>query len=156
MSSDSKPKSEVPPTVLHRPPAPGVLVGVDEAMIKLLVDEFYQRIRADSVLGPIFTREIADWQPHLEKMYSFWSSVVLMTKRYDGRPVPAHVKIEGLEHAHFDHWLGLFEKTARDVCPPAAADLFIDRANRIAQSLRLSLDFHRGVLPPLKAPIRAF
>jgi hemoglobin len=78
-----------------------------------------------------------------------------MTKRYDGRPVPAHVKIEGLDHPHFEHWLALFAQTARDVCPPAAADLFVDRANRIAQSLRLSLDFHRGVLPPLRAPIRA-
>jgi hemoglobin len=155
MSSDTKAKSAVPPTVLNRPPAPGVLAGVDEAMIKLLVDAFYERIRADAVLGPIFTREIADWEPHLEKMYSFWSSVVLMTKRYDGRPVPAHVKIEGLDHAHFEHWLALFERTARDVCPPEAAALFIDRANRIAQSLRLSLDFHRGVLPPLKAPIRS-
>ncbi len=140
---------------MHRPPAPGVLAGVDEAMIKSLVDEFYARIRANDVLGPIFTREIADWEPHLAKMYNFWSSVVLMTKRYDGRPVPAHVKIEGLDHTHFEHWLELFEKTARDVCPPEAAALFIDRANRIAQSLRLSLDFHRGVLPPLKAPIRA-
>jgi hemoglobin len=65
------------------------------------------------------------------------------------------VKIEGLDHPHFERWLALFEKTARDVCPPEAAALFIDRANRIAQSLRLSLDFHRGVLPPLKAPIRA-
>lgn len=151
MTSDSKPE----PKVLHRPPAPGVQAGVDEAMIKTLVDEFYARIRADDVLGPIFTREISDWEPHLAKMYNFWSSVVLMTKRYDGRPVPAHVKIEGLDHPHFEHWLALFEKTARDVCPPEAAALFIDRANRIAQSLRLSLDFHRGVLPPLKAPIRA-
>ncbi len=155
MSSDTDPKPKPEPKVLHRPPAPGALAGVDEAMIKSLVDEFYARIRADDVLGPIFTREISDWEPHLAKMYNFWSSVVLMTKRYDGRPVPAHVKIEGLDHPHFEHWLALFEKTARDVCPPEAAALFIDRANRIAQSLRLSLDFHRGVLPPLKAPIRA-
>lgn len=151
MSSGSK----VPPTVVHRPPPPGVDAGVDEALIRTLVDTFYARIRADATLGPIFAHEIADWEPHLAKMYDFWSSVILMTKRYDGRPVPTHVKIEGLDHQHFEHWLKLFEQTARDVCPPAAADLFIDRANRIAQSLRLSLDFHRGVLPPLKAPIRA-
>jgi hemoglobin len=69
--------------------------------------------------------------------------------------VPAHVKIPGLDREHFAHWLALFEATARELCPPAAADLFIDRAHRIAQSLQLSLDFHRGILPPLKAPIRA-
>ena len=124
-------------------------------MIHRLVHAFYDRIRADEVLGPVFSREITDWAPHLAKMCDFWSSVVLMTKRYDGRPVPAHVKIEGLDHAHFERWLAMFGDTAREVCPAEAAALFIDRAGRIAQSLRLSLDFHRGVLPPLKAPIRA-
>ncbi len=143
------------PRVLHRPPPPGVALGVDEAMIRALVHGFYDRVRADEVLGPIFMREISDWEPHLAKMVDFWSSVVLMTKRYDGRPVPAHVKIPGLDRAHFTHWLGVFEATAREICPPAAAALFIDRAQRIAQSLQLSLDFHNGVLPPLKAPIRA-
>lgn len=140
--------------VLRRPPPPGVAAGIDEAMIARLVHAFYHR-RADDVLGPIFASQIADWDPHLAKMVDFWSSVVLMTRRYDGRPVPAHVKIPGLERAHFDHWLALFERVARETCPSAAADLFVDRAQRIAQSLQLSLDFHRGVLPPLKAPIRA-
>lgn len=143
------------PRVLHRPPPPGVVAGVNEAMILALVHGFYDRVRADPVLGPVFAAEIADWEPHLAKMVDFWSSVVLMTKRYDGRPVPAHVKIPGLDRAHFAHWLGLFETTARELCPPEAAALFIDRAHRIAQSLQLSLDFHRGILPPLKAPIRA-
>ena len=144
-----------PPCVVHRPPPPGAEAGIDDAMIHRLVHGFYDRIRTDPVLGPIFEREIDDWDPHLAKMCDFWSSVVLMTKRYDGRPVPAHVKIPGLDHAHFEHWLELFRATARDLCPPAAADLFIDRAERIAQSLRLSLDFHRGVLPPHKGPIFA-
>ncbi|MBX9740908.1 MAG: group III truncated hemoglobin [Beijerinckiaceae bacterium] len=144
-----------PPRVIERPPPPGVLAGVDEAMIHRLVHGFYDRIRADEVLGPIFSSEISDWEPHLAKMVDFWSSVVLMTRRYDGRPVPAHVKIPGLDRAHFSRWLTMFEATARELCPPAAADLFIDRAHRIAQSLQLSLDFHRGILPPLKAPIRA-
>jgi len=143
------------PRVIHRPPPPGAQVGIDEAMIKQLVYDFYDRIRADAVLGPIFEAEISDWDPHLAKMVDFWSSVLLMTKRYEGRPVPAHVKIPGLERAHFGHWLALFETTARESLPVEAADLFIDRAHRIAQSLQLSLDFHKGILPPLKAPIRA-
>lgn len=143
------------PRVIHRPPPPGVQVGIDEAMIKTLVHGFYERIRADAVLGPIFEAEITDWDPHLAKMIDFWSSILLMTKRYDGRPVPAHVKIPGLDRDHFAHWLALFEITARDLLPGEAADLFLDRAHRIAQSLQLSLDFHKGILPPLKAPIRA-
>ena len=114
MNSDSKPE----PKVVHRPPPAGAQAGVDEAMIRMLVDAFYERVRADETLGPIFEREISDWRPHLDKMYDFWSSVVLMTKRYDGRPVPAHIKIEGLDHPHFEHWLALFQQTARDVVRP--------------------------------------
>ena len=143
------------PRVIVRPPPPGQQLGIDEAMIHRVVHTFYDRIRTDAVLGLIFTAQIQDWTPHLAKMCDFWSSVLLMTRRYDGRPVPAHVKIPGLEHEHFAHWLELFRATAREIAPPEAAGLFIDRAERIAQSLQLSIDFHRGVLPPLKAQIRA-
>ena len=71
------------PRVVHRPPPPGAEAGIDEAMIHRLVHGFYDRIRVDPELGPIFAREIDDWDPHLAKMCDFWSSVVLMTKRYD-------------------------------------------------------------------------
>jgi hemoglobin len=142
------------PTVIHRP-APGQLVGVDEAMICTVVHSFYERIRADDLLGPIFEAAIFDWEPHLARMCDFWSSMLLMTKRYDGRPVPAHLKIDGLGKAHFARWLGLFEATVREIAPPDAAELFIDRGHRVAQSLQLAIDFQNGVLPPLKAPIRA-
>jgi len=130
-------------------------VGVSEEMIHTLVHGFYDRIRADAVLGPIFTAQIDDWEPHLARMCDFWSSMLLMSKRYHGRPVPAHLKIPDLDRPHFERWLELFRSAARDLCPPDAAALFEDRAERVAQSLQLSLDFQRGVLPPLKAPIRA-
>ena len=148
--SDIAPHRTVP-----GPPPPGTLAGVDEAMIETVVRAFYGKIRADEVLGPIFSAVIADWEPHLRKMCDFWSSILLMTKRYEGRPVPPHLKIEGLDRPHFERWLRLFDETTRDICPPAAAELFIDRAGRVAQSLLLAIDFQRGVLPPLKAPIRA-
>jgi len=147
--------NELPPHVVTKPTPPGVAAGVDEAMIERLVRGFYGRIRADGMLGPIFTAAITDWEPHLAKMCAFWSSMLLMTGSYDGRPVPAHLKIDGLGPAHFERWLELFRATAHELCPPAAAALFIDRAERVAQSLQMSIDWHRGVLPPLKAPILA-
>jgi hemoglobin len=147
--------NELPPNVVTKPPPPGVAAGIDETMIERLVHGFYGRIRTDAVLGPIFTAQIEDWEPHLAKMCAFWSSMLLMTRRYDGRPVPAHLKIEGLGAAHFERWLDLFRATAHDLCPPEAAAPFIDRAERVAQSLQMSIDWQRGVLPPLKAPILA-
>jgi hemoglobin len=143
------------PRVLVRPPPPGVEVGIDEEMIRNVVHSFYARIRADEMLGPIFGAHVSDWEPHLAKMCTFWSSVLLMTKSYDGKPVPAHLKIDGIGTKHFAHWLELFRATALEICPPAAADLFIDRAERIAQSLQLSIDWQHGRLPPIKAPIRS-
>ncbi|MDH7799191.1 MULTISPECIES: hypothetical protein [unclassified Beijerinckia] len=38
----------------------------------------------------------------------------------------------------------LFRETVRDLCPPDAAALFLDRALRIAHSFRLAIAFHHG------------
>jgi hemoglobin len=126
------------------PKAPGLQVAIDEAMIGDLVQAFYGRVRADERLGPIFAAAVHDWDEHLAKLCDFWSSVVLMTGRYKGTPMVTHAALPGLAGMHFDHWLDLFRATARDRCPPAAAALFIDRAERIAQSLELGIAMHRG------------
>jgi hemoglobin len=47
---------------------------------------------------------------------------------------------------HFDRWLALFETTARELCPPTAADHFIELARRIAESLELGIAGAHGVL----------
>lgn len=119
--------------------------GIDEAMIARLVDGFYDRVRADPLLGPVFDQRISDWGPHLEQMRLFWSSVALMSGAYHGRPMPKHLPLP-VDARHFDRWLELFEATARDLCPPAAADHFIERARRIAESLELGIAGANGVL----------
>ena len=119
--------------------------GIDEAMIARLVDGFYDRVRADTLIGPIFDERISDWGPHLAQMKLFWSSVALMTGVYHGRPMPKHLPLP-VDGRHFDRWLELFRATARDLCPPAAADHFIERAQRIAESLELGIAGANGVL----------
>ena len=104
--------------------SPGHPLGVTEEMIRSLVHAFYDKVRADPELGPIFAGAISDWGPHLQKMCDFWSSVTLMSGRYHGRPMPAHAKLEGVGAEHFERWLGLFQETAHQVCPPEAAALF--------------------------------
>ncbi|WP_368744843.1 group III truncated hemoglobin [Desertibaculum subflavum] len=117
--------------------------GIDEAMIHRLVHGFYAKVRADDVLGPVFDAAIADWAPHLAKMCDFWSSVALMSGRYHGQPMPAHLKLP-IEARHFDRWLALFEATAAELCPPAAAAHFVERARRIADSFELGRAFATG------------
>lgn len=124
--------------------APGLAAGIDEQLIGQLVDQFYAAVRNDDILGPVFAARIRDWDEHLEKLRGFWSSVVLMTGRYKGQPMPAHAAIAEISDIHFMRWLELFAETATRVCPPDAAALFIDRSRRIAQSLKLGIALSRG------------
>jgi hemoglobin len=117
--------------------------GVTEATITMLVDRFYARVRRDPTLGPIFANAIAEdaWPAHLEKMYAFWSSVMLTSGRYKGNPVSKHRAIEGLAPPLFGDWLDLFEATAAELFVPEIADRFARAARRIAESLKLALFF---------------
>jgi hemoglobin len=119
--------------------------GIDEAMIERLVRGFYARVRSDPILGPMFAERISDWEPHLQQMFAFWSSLTLLSGRYHGQPMAKHLPLP-VDAEHFDRWLALFEQTARDLCPPAAADLFIERARRVAESLELGIACSNGVL----------
>ena len=116
---------------------------VTEATIKLLVDSFYARVRRDPTLGPVFAAAIAEeaWPVHLEKMYAFWSSVMLTSGRYKGDPVSAHRKVPGVAPPMFGDWLDLFESTAAELFVPEIADRFACKARRIAESLKLALFF---------------
>ena len=116
--------------------------GVNRAFIGRLVREFYSRIGRNDRLGPIFARHIAgDWEPHLEKMTDFWCSVILKYGSYQGRPVPAHMKLNEVVEGDFAIWLGIFAETVRELCPPQVASVFIERSERIARSLSLAMFF---------------
>lgn len=119
--------------------------GIDDAMIERLVRGFYARVREDDLIGPVFAARIADWEPHLQRMCAFWSSVALLTGTYHGQPMPRHMPLP-IDARHFDRWLALFTDTARQLCPAVAADHFIERAQRIAQSLEMGVAMHQGVL----------
>ena len=106
--------------------------GIDDLMIEVLVRRFYEKVRADALLGSIFETRIRDWESHLKRMCDFWSSVALMTGRYHGTPMVKHLPLP-VDAEHFDRWLALFEELAREICPPKAADHFIERARRIAE-----------------------
>ena len=119
--------------------------GITESMIERLVRGFYAKIRADAVLAPIFEARIGDWEPHLQQMCAFWSSVALMSGRYHGSPMAKHLPLL-VDAFHFDRWLALFEKAAGEICPPEAEAHFVERARRIAASLELGIAGGQGVL----------
>jgi hemoglobin len=120
---------------------------VSEDGIRRLVDAFYARVRQDAELAPIFARAIpGDWGPHLDKMYAFWSSVMLTTGRYKGNPLAKHFAIPDMHPALFERWLALFNEAADELFDDGISAEFRAKAARIAESLKLGL-FYRPDRP---------
>ena len=95
--------------------------GIDD--IKLLVDDFYDRVAKDELLAPIFNFRLSShWTPHLEKMYTFWNAALFGVKGYVGNPFSKHATME-LTAAHFNTWISLFIQTVdTHFSGPVAAD----------------------------------
>jgi hemoglobin len=133
-----------------------VHADVSEAMIKTVVHTFYARIRADEILGPIFDRVIGDnWDAHLAKMCDFWSSVMMLSGRYKGNPMLAHMRLKMVRPEHFDRWLRLFGETVDAVCPPGVAAIFRARASNIASSFQLGMFYRTQPEASAAASIRS-
>ena len=106
-----------------------------EEEISRMVYSFYDKVRSDEVLGPIFNRHVTDWNAHLPTMVDFWSSALRGTARFRGAPMPKHAALPGLSVELFQRWLMLFGQTT-DALPNAAlGERAKDLARRIAQSL---------------------
>lgn len=117
---------------------------ITEADIARLVPAFYDRVREDAVLGPIFNHAIEDWPHHLEKLEAFWSSVMLTSGRYKGQPMVAHVRHEAaMTPENFNRWLVLWQEATDAILAPEVAALLQDKAARIAESLQLGVSFYR-------------
>ncbi len=93
---------------------------MNESSIGILVDRFYARVRQDNILGPIFAEKIGDdWEPHLETMRAFWSSLMLASGRYKGNPMLTHLlraphRLAAFRalagHLEADHWPNCFRR----------------------------------------------
>jgi hemoglobin len=112
--------------------------------VKLLVDTFYTKIKSDDLLGPIFNERIQDrWPQHLEKMYSFWQTLLLEENTYSGRPFPPHMNLP-VGHEHFEHWLSLFTQTIDELFTGEKADEAKWRAGNIAKMFESKIAYFRS------------
>lgn len=117
--------------------------------IRELVYAFYDRVRADPLLGPVFDTALTGrWDTHLPKMCTFWANLVLGEKGYRGNVQQAHEPLPGVEPKHFSQWLYLFLDTVEARYEPAAAVRFMEPALRIAHSLQLSRFGWNYAIPP--------
>ena len=112
--------------------------------IKLLVDTFYGKVRSNPLIGPIFNERIQDrWPIHLEKMYSFWQTVLLEEYTYNGRPFPPHATMP-IGHEHFEQWLALFAETVDELFTGDKADEAKWRAGKMAELFESKLNYFRN------------
>lgn len=116
--------------------------------VKLLVDQFYIKVRADSVLGPIFNTIIKDWETHLDHLTTFWETSLFIGKKiehkYVGNPLIAHEKVDAtLDHTitemHFGIWLNLWYATLDQFFEGEIADNAKRRARKMGTFMYLKI-----------------
>ncbi len=123
-----------------------------EGEIVTLVHAFYDRVRADSQLGPIFDARISDWGPHLERMVDFWSSVLLQSGRFRGSPMQKHAAIPGLSAELFGRWVALFGEVCSDQANQRMAAAAAEAAARMARSLWIGYQLSGSSGLPITTP----
>jgi hemoglobin len=110
---------------------------LNKESIATLVHTFYDDVRADPVLAPVFNAAIGEhWEPHLERMVGFWTTTMLKTQPFHGNVFAKHMALNGVTPEHFQRWLTMFEATAARLFAPEVADEFTLVARRIAASLQ--------------------
>lgn len=112
--------------------------------VKLLVNSFYDKIRRDELLGPVFNGIIQDrWPVHLEKMYRFWQTVLLQEHTYFGSPFLPHAKLP-VNQQHFDTWLALWHATIDSYFEGEKATEAKWRGDKMAAMFLSKIDYYRN------------
>jgi hemoglobin len=125
-------------------------IGLSEARIAVLVDRFYDKVRVDPLLGPVFNAAVDDWDEHKRLLTAFWCTVALHARSYRGNPLAKHRPLP-IEVAHFERWLSLWMETTHEVLDEAGAEVLTGYAGRIAIGLSTGI----GLDEMPRASIRA-
>ncbi|GLU45204.1 group III truncated hemoglobin [Allomuricauda sp. NBRC 101325] len=109
--------------------------------VKQMVDLFYGKVRQDQILAGIFNDVIKDnWPTHLEKMYRFWQTVLLIEHTYQGSPFAPHAKLP-VDGKHFDRWRQLFFETIDENFHGEKAKEAKFRAEKMAEMFQLKIAY---------------
>ena len=113
------------------------------ADVELLVNRFYEQVKADATIGYIFNDLVkVNWETHLPVMYDFWESVIFFTGGYNGNPMITHRKLHQIAHLtaeHFKAWLTIFTSTVDELFKGDKAELAKQRAISMATVMQLKI-----------------
>lgn len=108
--------------------------------IELVVSNFYDDVRNDDLLSPIFDSKLGgNWDAHVERLVQFWCNIILGTNEYKGSVYRKHMEISGVTKEHFVRWLQLFERNASSQFSDEVCSEVMQVANRIATSLQYGM-----------------
>ncbi|MFC2175586.1 group III truncated hemoglobin [Bacteroidota bacterium] len=111
--------------------------------IKILVNTFYDNVRKDKLIGPIFETVIQDrWPEHLEKMYRFWQTVLLEEHTYFGSPFGPHAKLP-VSLEHFESWIAIFTSTVDQLFTGDKAEEAKMRAANMAKMFHSKIEYYK-------------
>lgn len=109
-----------------------------EAALAAFVHAFYAEARKDELIGPIFSRAVANWPGHEKIVADFWSKTLLGTARYSGFPYTVHTQL-GLAPTHFTRWLEILARVAQKQLPEEAARRALDKATHMSRCFQSGL-----------------
>jgi hemoglobin len=108
--------------------------------VKMMVNTFYDKVRQDDLIGPIFNERIQDWGPHLEKMYRFWNAVLFQQPGYFGAPFAPHATMP-IAAEHFERWVKLFKANIEEHFTGDVAEEALWRAGKMADLFRSKKEY---------------
>ena len=117
--------------------------------VQLLVETFYEKIRKDEVLGPIFNGIITDWKSHLILLTDFWEAQLFLKRKYHGNPVTAHQEVDdktnhSITPEHFGLWLNHWFATIDELFDGEIAWIAKNRAQKMSTMLFMQMYQHRN------------
>lgn len=108
----------------------------NRADIELLVNTFYDKVKRDPLLSPVF--EHLDWPKHLPSMYHFWTFNLLGEAGYKGNIIQKHLPLN-ISAVHFTQWLKLFNATVDELFTGDKAEEAKSRAYSMAVVIQVKL-----------------
>ena len=118
--------------------------------VSVLVKEFYDKIKVDELLGPIFNDHIPNdkWPEHLSRLTDFWETNLFGVIKFKGNPALVHAQVDkkenhSIEQTHFGRWLELWFTTIDEFFEGDRAEKAKSSARKMSTGLFLVMFNHR-------------
>ena len=112
--------------------------------VNLVVTTFYDKIRKDALLSPIFNERITHWDKHLAHLTDFWESSLFFVNKYKGNPLEKHIQVDTaikntINEQHFGVWLNYWIQTLDELFEGEKVNIAKNRARKMGTFIYIKL-----------------